>query len=188
MDLIQAKLVKENINSVENTNIDLYIKEVFNTAACLPSPPEALDLAFFVKYIVHINPENLQYASKRLQNNKEIVLNAISQDGNTLRFASEALRNNKQIVLTAIKPHDDSKQTCPQAMQYASKKLKNDKQFITEALKRSNEVSNYISANVEHSVEDERTLNPIMKITTIMDRIKIIVQEANKNKASKLKK
>lgn len=181
---------KSAIKTIYNISPDIEqnIKEVFKNAGRLPTLEQALDLAFFVKYIVHINPENLQYASKRLQNNKEIVLNAISQDGNTLRFASEALRNNKQIVLTAIKTHDESKQTCPQAMQYASNKLKNDKQFITEALRRSNEVSNYISANFEHAIENERTLNPIMKITTVMDRIKIIVQEANKNKASKLKK
>jgi hypothetical protein len=37
-----------------------------------------------------------------LKNDKEVVLEAVEQDGNALEFASEELKNDKEVVLTAI--------------------------------------------------------------------------------------
>ncbi|WP_080502456.1 DUF4116 domain-containing protein [Neochlamydia sp. TUME1] len=45
----------------------------------------------------------LRYSSAALQNNREIVLAAVQQNGSALYYAaSAALQNNREIVLSAI--------------------------------------------------------------------------------------
>jgi hypothetical protein len=65
---------------------------------------------------VRENGRSLEYASKELRNNKEVVLEAVKQDGNSLYYASEELRNNKEVVLEAVRENGNS-------LLYASKKL-----------------------------------------------------------------
>jgi len=45
----------------------------------------------------------LEYASEKLKDDKEIVLEAVKQDGLALEYASEKLKDDKEIVLEAIK-------------------------------------------------------------------------------------
>ena len=45
----------------------------------------------------------IEYASKNLRDNKEVMLAAVSTDGYSLRYASENLRENKEVVLAAVK-------------------------------------------------------------------------------------
>ena len=42
------------------------------------------------------------YERCRLQNDNEVVLAAVTQDGWDLQFASEELRNDKDVVLAAV--------------------------------------------------------------------------------------
>jgi len=41
----------------------------------------------------------LEYASEKLKDDKEIVLEAVKQDGLALQFISEKLKDDKEIVL-----------------------------------------------------------------------------------------
>ena len=44
----------------------------------------------------------LEYASKELQNDREVVLAAVTQNGYALNFASEELKRDREVVLAAI--------------------------------------------------------------------------------------
>ena len=44
---------------------------------------------------------SLEYASNELKNNKEIVLEAVKQNGYSLQYASNELKNDKEIVYYA---------------------------------------------------------------------------------------
>jgi hypothetical protein len=72
----------------------------------------------------------LRYASDDLKNNREIVLEAIKQNGLALEYASESFRNDKDVVLEAIKK-------CYHALCYASDDLKDDKEIVLKAIKKS---------------------------------------------------
>ena len=61
-------------------------------------------------------------------NDKEVVLAAVTQDGNALRYADESLKNNKEIVLAAVM-QDGA------ALWNASSSLKNDKEVVLHAVK-----------------------------------------------------
>mmetsp|Transcript_8724 Transcript_8724/g.25878 ORF Transcript_8724/g.25878 Transcript_8724/m.25878 type:complete len:139 (+) Transcript_8724:140-556(+) len=59
----------------------------------------------------------LQYASRKLKNNEKIVLAAVTQDGSALQYASDGLKNNEEIVLAAVTRNW-------QALEFASDDLK----------------------------------------------------------------
>jgi hypothetical protein len=64
---------------------------------------------------------SLLFASKELQNNKEVVLEAVKQNGCSLLFASKELQEFKKIVLVAVKQNGSS-------LKYSSEQLRNDKE------------------------------------------------------------
>jgi hypothetical protein len=51
----------------------------------------------------------LHWASDDLKNNKEIVLEAVKQDSNSISFADKNLQNDNEIMIesTKIKPNHD---------------------------------------------------------------------------------
>ena len=67
----------------------------------------------------------LEYASDRLKNNKEIVLEAVKQNGLALEYASDRLKNNEEIVVTAIKQYES-------ALQFASYRLRQKFCMLTQ--------------------------------------------------------
>eukprot|EP01043_Picozoa_sp_COSAG02_P012198 COSAG02_NODE_468_length_21758_cov_41.206796_8_plen_583_part_00 len=71
----------------------------------------------------------LRHASEPLRNDPHIVREAVKQDGLALRHASEPLRNDAQIVLEAVK-QDGS------ALADASEPLRSDAQIVLEAVKQ----------------------------------------------------
>lgn len=71
------------------------------------------------------NGEALYYASGRLRDDSDVVLAAVTETGDALRFASSALRDNYDIVLAAVENNGSS-------IRYASKNLQDD-QTIADA-------------------------------------------------------
>ena len=69
----------------------------------------------------------LEYASDELKNDKEVILEAVKQNGQALQCASNDLRNDKEIVLEAVKK-------VGYALEHASDELKNDKEVVILAL------------------------------------------------------
>ena len=62
----------------------------------------------------------LQYASKKLCNDKDVVMTAVRQKGWALQYASKELQDNKENVLVAL-------QSAPDAFRYVSPRLKQDR-------------------------------------------------------------
>jgi hypothetical protein len=70
----------------------------------------------FVMYEVREWGWALQYASKGLRDDPEVVLSAVRQDGDALRYASDRLRDDPQVILTAVEQNED-------ALRYASNRI-----------------------------------------------------------------
>jgi hypothetical protein len=76
----------------------------------------------------------LEFASKELQDNKKIVLEAVSRCSgayhcfdNALKFASKRLQDDKEVVLRAVIAD-------PISLEYASERLKDDKEVVLKAI------------------------------------------------------
>ena len=74
----------------------------------------------------------LQFASPRLQNDKQIVLAAVRQNGLALQFASASLQDDKEVVLAAVRQNGF-------ALNSASSKLRQDQEVVLAALQQNNE-------------------------------------------------
>jgi hypothetical protein len=69
------------------------------------------------------NGRSLKYASEELKNDKEVVLEAVKEYGYSLYHSSEELKNDKEVVLEAVKKNSNS-------LDFASEELKNDKEVV----------------------------------------------------------
>ena len=78
--------------------------------------PEFQDNEEVVLLAVKENGFALEFASKRLQNKKEIVIEAVKEDCEALYYASDDLRDNPEIVLIAMQERWG-------AIDYASERL-----------------------------------------------------------------
>ena len=70
----------------------------------------------------------MQFLFDEFKNDKEIVLEAIKNDGSSIWCASKEIKNNKKMVADAIKNYSCS-------LKYASEELQNDKNLIIRSLK-----------------------------------------------------
>ena len=100
----------------------------------------------FMMMLVKLDYNGLQFASEKLRNDKEVVREAIKQNGYTIRYASEELKNDKEVVLEAVKQNG-------KALLYASKELRNDKEVVLEAVRQDGEALNYASKELKNDKE-----------------------------------
>ena len=68
----------------------------------------------------------LQYATKNIRNDKEVVMTICKRDGNALQYASDNLRADKDIILAAVT-------TTPISLKYALGGLNQDKDCLIAA-------------------------------------------------------
>jgi hypothetical protein len=74
---------------------------------------------------------NLEYVSdKEFLNDKEVVLESVKSSGSSLQFASTELQNDKEVVLEAVKNFGPS-------LQFASKELQKDKEVVLMSAKNA---------------------------------------------------
>jgi hypothetical protein len=78
--------------------------------------PELNDNKDIVLEIIKVDSNSLRLVSSRLKNDREVVLSAVSKDGKSLLYASKELKDDDEIVLEAIKQNS-------WALKYASKRL-----------------------------------------------------------------
>jgi hypothetical protein len=77
---------------------------------------------------VRDNGRAFEFASDTLKADRELVLEAVKNDGGSLEFASYTLKADREIVLEAVKSYG-------RALQYASDTLKNDRELVLAAVK-----------------------------------------------------
>ncbi len=82
-------------------------------------------------------------------NNKQMVLEAVKQEGLALLNASNELQNNKEVVLEAVKQEG-------MALEYASDELQNNKEIVIEAVKKDSLVLFFASERLQ---DDKDVLN-----------------------------
>ena len=84
----------------------------------------------------------LEYASEKLQNDKEIVLAAVKQSGYALKYAANEFKNDKNVVLAAVKQNGDALEFAPE--------LQGDRDVAFAAIWQGGEFAfEYVSATGE---------------------------------------
>lgn len=95
--------------------------------------PELRDDKELILEAVKNDGINLCWASDRLKNDKEIVLTAVEYDGKSLEFASDELKDDKEFMMKACKING-------YALEFASDRLKNDREVVLEACKNNKSI------------------------------------------------
>lgn len=91
---------------------------------------------------------SIQYASKRLRDDKDIVLGSVRKKGfYAIPYASKRLRDDKDVILTAIK-------SSVRAFIYASKRLKDDYDVVSEVLKKDKSMLSHASIRIQSMYSD----------------------------------
>jgi hypothetical protein len=139
----------ENIK-LKITNINFivsYINEFFNESRKLPYHicTNILNDECIIDSI-KINGYMLHFASERLQNDRNIVIIAITNCGGALKFASKNLQDDEYIVLTAVKYYGG-------ALAYASTRLQNDIKIVTTAVQRDGQALRFASKDFQNNKE-----------------------------------
>eukprot|EP01080_Neovahlkampfia_damariscottae_P005756 gene5756-9577_t len=80
--------------------------------------------------LVKINGWNLEFVSKKFQNDFDVVLTAVNNEGRSLKFSSEKLKNNRKIVIEAIRND-------PRSILYASLNLQSDREIALSVVSRN---------------------------------------------------
>jgi hypothetical protein len=88
----------------------------------------------------------LMSASARLQDNEAVVLAAVKEDGTTLTYASARLKDDEAIVLAAVE--QDS-----YALIYASARLRSDVNFCIECAKKNPEAQSWFKGEAKDLFE-----------------------------------
>ena len=79
----------------------------------------------------------IAYASDRLHADKDLMLEAVKQDGQMLYYASKSLRDNEEIVKNAI----ENKWLI---LKYASKRLRSSKEIAEIALSKNEKAKEFL--------------------------------------------
>ena len=95
----------------------------------------------------------LAYCSDKLLEDKELILEAVKQDGQILYYASEELRDDKEIVLTAVTNKG-------LIFKYASKRLRGDKEIALAAIKQDKRAEMYVTEELRNDEEFNKLIHP----------------------------
>lgn len=108
----------------------------------------------------------LQHASKRLQDDKEVVKLAVEKNGLALKYASDNLKNDKEIVIIAIRNN-------PYSLEFASDNLKNDKEVVKLAINKNKLVAKYAGKKLLCDKEILLLLYPALEYSPIWENFMI---------------
>lgn len=121
-------------------------------------PKECIGKKSYIKAALHLNGYPFQFASLKIKNDKEFVLNhVVNRYGYVLNYVSDELRNDKDVVKAAV-----SSMTCNRwVFSYASDALRSDKEFIKEIISISPGSIRYICNDLKN---DESFLRELIEI------------------------
>lgn len=83
----------------------------------------------------------LQRASRTLARNKELILEAVQQDGMALHFAHEEVRSDKEVVTKAVEKNGF-------ALQFASETSQGDKEIVMQAVRQNGRALQFASGTL----------------------------------------
>ena len=88
----------------------------------------------------------LQRASRTLARNKELILEAVQQDGMALHFAHEEVRSDKEVVTKAVEKNGF-------ALQFASETSQGDKEIVMQAVRQNGRALQFASGTLRGEKE-----------------------------------
>lgn len=86
------------------------------------------------------------FEAKEMKADKEIIGEAIRQDGLLLKIASDELKADKDLVMTAV-------ELCGEALEYAADELKSDPEVVQAAVKQNGEALKFASEKLRSTKE-----------------------------------
>ncbi len=95
----------------------------------------------------------LAYASDKLHADKDLMLKAVSQDGQILYYASKELRDDKDVVMAAV-------QNKWLIVKYASRRLRGDIDIAKCVLNQNLNSKIYLTDEILKNPEIQEILNP----------------------------
>ena len=90
---------------------------------------------------------SLEFASEELQNDKEIVLVAVKQNGMSLEFASYQLKNDRTVVIEALNKREGY---YIGPLRFCSDELRNDRNLVLKAVKTNPNVIKLTSEEIQN--------------------------------------
>ncbi|KAG2382702.1 hypothetical protein C9374_005282 [Naegleria lovaniensis] len=82
------------------------------------------------------------YICDSLKKDKEIVLNAVKNNGLSLQYAHSSLQCDREIVLAAVKQNGE-------ALEFASEELRKDSEIIREAILQNGKALDYVCGKID---------------------------------------
>ncbi len=99
-----------------------------------------------VSFSVQQDWRALKYASDELKSDKEIILTAVQQDWRTLEYASKEFVNDQESMLATVSQNG-------LALKYASNELKNDKEVVLAAISQNGLALKYTNDELKNDKE-----------------------------------
>jgi hypothetical protein len=90
----------------------------------------------------------LEFADKKLQDDKDYVIQAVKASDRNFAFASDKLRNDTEVVNCLLQLKDSGYQ-----IQYASDRFKSNKEIARQLLANSGDALEYFSENIKNDKE-----------------------------------
>ena len=96
--------------------------------------------------IIEKIPNQLRAASEKAQDNREIVLAAVSAEGDTLEYASPRLKDDIELLKIAI----DTNNYAHSPLKYASTRLRDEKSVVTLAVEKNGHALEFASERLKN--------------------------------------
>jgi len=95
---------------------------------------------------VKYNKGTLTFASDRLKNDEDVVLNAVSNEFTDFMLASDRLKNDKKFIIKCLKISGG-------VLQLVATKFKSDKDVVTQAIKTDYWAIQYACSILQNDIE-----------------------------------
>ncbi len=109
--------------------------------------------SFFENAIKDKATWTIAYASDKLKDDKDLMMECAKEDGQALYFASQRLRDDKELVLLAVEQKW-------MIIKYASLRLRNDKDVAKLALSKSLDAKDYLGTEILKDEEIQKIIHP----------------------------
>ena len=133
------------MKAIDNKELILALEELENE--------KGIKKEYMLEAIRKDAPWVIAYASDRLRQDKELMLEACKHDGQELYYASQKLRDDKEVVLTAVIKKW-------RILKYASENMRRNKEVCIAALKGSLSAAEYIMPEMKEDPDIKEMLKP----------------------------
>ncbi len=96
--------------------------------------------------VVKQNGKALEFVNEKFKKDRDVVLAAVRRNGLALQFASQELRNDREIVLAAVRQNG-------LALQFASQELRNDREIVLAAVRQDGIALQFASQELRNNRE-----------------------------------